>query len=68
MAKNMTMSDVLRRAISRSKATQYRISRATGVPQSSLLRFVRGDTSLRLDKAAAVAEYLGLELRPKKGK
>jgi transcriptional regulator with XRE-family HTH domain len=60
------MGDVLRAAISRSASSRYRISKATGVTESSLMRFVRGETSLRLDKAEAIADYLGLELVKRK--
>ncbi len=60
--KPIRMSDVLRTAIAESGHTRYRIALETGVPQTSLMRFMRGETSLRLDKADAVAEFLGLEL------
>lgn len=56
------MTDVLRKAIDESGLTLYRIAADTGVGPSSLLRFVRGDQSIRLDKADLVANYLELEL------
>jgi transcriptional regulator with XRE-family HTH domain len=62
--KQQTMSDVLRNAIRKSDASQYDIERATGVKRASIIRFLRGDTSLRLDKADALAVFLGLTLRP----
>jgi transcriptional regulator with XRE-family HTH domain len=48
----------------RSGLTLYRIGRGAGIPESSLLRFMRGETSLRLDKADRLAAYLGLRLAP----
>ncbi len=57
-----TMSDVLREAIADSGLSLYRIAKDTGVIKTSLMRFMAGETSLRLDKADVLAEYLGLEL------
>ena len=57
-----TITQTLKAAIERSGLTYYRIGRGAGVPESSLLRFMRGETSLRLDKADRLAAYLGLRL------
>ena len=62
--KQPTITDVLRKAIEDSGLSFYRIAQDTGVTSQSLLRFQRGETSLRLDKADAVAEYLGFRLTP----
>ncbi len=56
------MSATLRKAIVSSGKSYYEISKATGVPHTSVMRFVTGQTSLRLDRAGLVAEYLGLRL------
>jgi hypothetical protein len=40
------------------------IERDSGVLRQSLMKFVRGETSLRLDIADTLAEYYGLELKP----
>ena len=40
----------------------------TGIVSQSLLRFKRGETSLRLDKADVLAGCLGLELVKRKAK
>lgn len=56
------MTDVLKQAIQESGLTLYRIAKETGIVGTSLLRFMQGETSLRLDKADVLAEYLGLEL------
>jgi plasmid maintenance system antidote protein VapI len=60
-----TMSDVIRRAIVESGISHQRLERATGVTRASIMRFVRGDQSLRLDKADLLAQYFGLELQMK---
>jgi hypothetical protein len=59
-----TMSDVLREAVIVSGMAHVAIERATGVKRGSIMRFLRGETSLRLDKADALAALFGLELRP----
>jgi transcriptional regulator with XRE-family HTH domain len=61
-----TMSDTLRAAVRDSGLSQYEISHATGILATSLGRFMRGETSLRLDKADALAEFFGLELVEKR--
>ncbi len=66
--KQPTITDVLRQAIEDSGLSLYRIAQDTGVTSQSLLRFQRGETSLRLDKADAVAKYLGLRLMPEPNK
>lgn len=60
------LSDVLRAAIRQCGLTPYRISKDTGLVVTSIIRFVEGETSLRLDKADVLAEYLGLELVKKR--
>lgn len=56
------MTDVLKKAVRQSGLSKYRIARDTGILETSLGRFMRGETSLRLDKADLLADYLGLEL------
>ena len=58
------MTNVLKAAIEQSGISRYRIAKDTGVLETSLSRFMRGETSLRLDKADVLAEYLGLRLVP----
>lgn len=60
------MTAALKKAIQDSGLTLYRIAKDTGIVGTSLLRFMRGETSLRLDKADVLAEYLGLELVKRK--
>ena len=59
-----TMTEILRAAIKDSGLSAYRISKDTGLVAMSIIRFVEGETSLRLDKADVLAEYLGLRLTP----
>ena len=61
-----TMTDVLRTAIQESGLSAYRISKDTGLVVTSIIRFANGETSLRLDKADVLADYLGLELSRKR--
>jgi transcriptional regulator with XRE-family HTH domain len=63
------LTDALRTAINEGGVTRYRIAKDTGILETSLSRFMRGETSLRLDKADLLADYLGLKLVKKaKGK
>ena len=39
------------------------LARETGTNHASLIRFMRGESHLRLDKADALAEYFGIECR-----
>ncbi len=57
-----TMTEVLRTAIIDSGLPLLRLAKETGIARASLIRFVRGETSLRLDIADRLADYFGLEL------
>jgi transcriptional regulator with XRE-family HTH domain len=59
-----TLTEVLRATIERSGLSDYRISKATGIDTANLGRFLRGEMSVRLDKADRLAAYLGLRLVP----
>ena len=63
-----TMTDVLKAAIEQCGVTRYRIAKDTGILETSLSRFMAGETSLRLDKADVLADYLRLELTKRKAK
>ncbi len=58
---------LLRKTIAESGVPYLVLHRETGVARASIIRFVRGDTSLRLDVADKLAARFGLEL-VKKGK
>ena len=52
-----------------SGRTNYKaLQRETGVARASIMRFVRGSQSLRLDMADRLAAFLGLALVPKRSK
>jgi integrase/transcriptional regulator with XRE-family HTH domain len=57
------ISDLLRQAIIESGVSYNALQRETGVTRASIMRFVRGSQSLRLDMADRLAEHFGLELR-----
>jgi plasmid maintenance system antidote protein VapI len=64
------ISDLLRRVIAEAiegGRTNYKaLERETGVTRASIMRFVRGSQSLRLDMADRLAAHFGLELRARK--
>ena len=62
---NSTMTDLLRQAIAESKSFRA-IETATGVKRQSLMKFVLGEQSLRLDKADKLAEYFRIEVKKRK--
>ncbi len=55
-----TMSELLREAL-RGAESLRAVSRAAGVQQASLSRFLSGETSIRLDMADRLAAHLGIE-------
>jgi hypothetical protein len=57
------ITDALRSAITASRLSNIALERATGVKRGSIMRFMRGERSLRLDKADLLAAYFGLEVR-----
>jgi transcriptional regulator with XRE-family HTH domain len=56
------MTAMLIKTIQRSGHSLYSIAKATGIDKSALGKFMSGKQSLRLDKADALAAYLGLKL------
>ena len=59
------LTDVLKASIAGSELTLHRLAIETGLARDSLVRFMAGETSLRLDKADKLADYFKLELVPK---
>lgn len=59
-----SVTNKLRRAIERSGQTRADISRATGIPQSTLSRFVVQGKALRGENIDIVCAHLGLTLAP----
>jgi plasmid maintenance system antidote protein VapI len=66
-SKGKTMTELLRQALNEAD-NKYAVTKATGVPKASLIRFLRGDQSLRLDMADRLAAYLGIECIWRKGR
>lgn len=65
------MTELLREALAECESLRA-VERATGVKNPSLVRFLAGKQSLRLDKADALAKHFGIECkrppRKRKGK
>jgi hypothetical protein len=61
--KEHTMTELLRKAIADSGSIRA-VFTATGVTRQSMMKFVRGEQSLRLDIADRLAEHFGIEVRP----
>jgi hypothetical protein len=66
MAAKQPISDVIRRAILESGRSFKALERETGVKRQSLMKFSRGEQSLRGDLMDRLAIFFGLELRPKR--
>ena len=58
-----SMTQLLTEALARREESLRSIAAATGVNHVSILRFLAGKQSLRLDLADKLAEYLGIEVR-----
>lgn len=58
------LTDPLRQAILDSGMPLLRLAEETGIARASLIRFSRGDTSIRLDIADRLASYFGFRLVP----
>ena len=73
MAKRQSFSEQLRRAIISCGTTRYEISKATGIPQSELSRFVHAKRGLSLANIDLICDFLEARLvtkpvRKKKGR
>ena len=62
--KNLT--DTLRDAINGSGLAFIELERRSGVIRQSLMKFARGEQSLRLDQADKLAAFFGLQLTERK--
>ena len=56
------ISDLLRKTIAESGVPYSVLARETGVVRTSIMRFVRGDQTIHLEKADALAAYFGLKM------
>jgi len=59
----LTMTEALRQAINESDVSFAELERETGVLRQSLMKFARGEQSLRLDVADKLAEYFRIEVK-----
>ena len=57
-----TMTALLREALQQAESFRS-VEKATGVKRQSLMKFARGEQSLRLDKADKLASYFAIECR-----
>ena len=62
------LSDEIRLAVERSSETRYAISKATGIAQEVLSRFVNGERGLSMDTLDTLAAYLDLHIKAGKPK
>ena len=60
------MTQALKHAIRETGVTYAELEHRTGVQRASVMRFMRGETSLRLDIADRLAAYLGIEVSKKR--
>lgn len=58
------IAEQLRDVIQASGQSANQIAKATGIPQTTLSRFLRGE-DMSIHRAAIIAAYLGLELKKK---
>jgi len=63
-----TMTTALRQALDDSELSFHELERQTEIKRQSLMKFARGEQSLRLDIADKLAAYFGLEVTKRKGK
>lgn len=56
------IAEALRAAIHTSGKSANEIAKASGVPQTTLSRFLRGE-DMSIHRAAKIANYLGFELK-----
>ena len=64
MPTKQTIAETLKAAIEASGLPFLTLEQQTGVTRQSLMSFVKGERTLRLDMADKLADYFGLELRP----
>jgi transcriptional regulator with XRE-family HTH domain len=57
-----TLTEALRQAIAESGLSFQELQRRTGVVRQSLMKFARGEQSLRLDHADKLATFFNIEV------
>ena len=61
------MTELLRDALSKSESLRE-VERETGIKRQSMMKFIKGEQSLRLDLADALAAHFGIECVVRKTK
>ncbi len=64
MADKPPITDLLRQTINECGIPFLTLEQKTGVLRQSLMKFARGERTIHLDSADALAEFFALELRP----
>lgn len=63
MTTTQPITDLLRRTINERGVPFLTLEQETGVLRQSLMKFARGEQTIHLDSADALAVYFGLELQ-----
>ncbi len=63
-----SMTEALQQAILDSELNFRELERETGVKRQSLMKFARGEQSLRLDMADRLAEFFGFDIVKREAK
>jgi ribosome-binding protein aMBF1 (putative translation factor) len=66
ITRTVSASDLIRQSIAESGLSFIELERRTGVKRQSLMKFARGEQSLRLDMAEKLFDCLGLQLVKKR--
>lgn len=61
-SKPKPISDQIRMAMAASGVTRYQISKATGIDQTTLGKFQRGERGLSLESIDVLGQFLGLRI------
>ena len=61
------INDTLKQAVIESGISHYQLAKETGIDRRAIGRFIHGGrgSNIGINSAAILAEYFGLELRPK---
>lgn len=66
--KRVKLSDQIRRAVDDCGASRYVISKATGIAESTLSRFMAGERGLPMKTLDRLADYLDLNITTGRGR
>jgi hypothetical protein len=60
--RRIKLSDQIRDAVASCGQTRYAVSKATGISQATLSRFMAGERGLPMKTQDVLADYLGLDI------